>query len=375
MKHQLANIYHLGVKELLSLWRDPVMVIFIVYAFTLAVISGSKAVSGDVNNAPIAILDQDHSPLSQRIAMAFFPPRFKPAVLIEADQVDPSLDQGIYTFVMDIPPNFAKDVLAGRQPKIQLNIDATRMSQAFLGASYTQTIVMDEIRAWLATHRVNFELPVDLVVRYKFNPTQATVWFGAIVALVNQITMLALILTGAALIREKEHGTLEHLLVMPLTPFEIMMSKIWSNGLVVLVVTALSLKGIVQGVLHMPIAGSVGLFLAGVALHLFSVTALGILLGTVARTMPQMGLLMILTILPLQLLSGGNTPYQSMPEAVQIIMLAAPTTHFVAFAQAILLRGAGLEVVWGNFLALVAIGCVCFFSALALLRRSLAAAV
>jgi len=375
MKHQLANIYHLGVKELLSLWRDPVMVFFIIYAFTFAVISGSKAVAGDVKNAPIAILDQDHSPLSQRIAMAFFPPRFKPAELIEPEDVDPSLDQGLYTFVMDIPPNFAKDVLAGRQPKIQLNIDATRMSQAFLGASYTQTIVMDEIRAWLATHRVDFELPVNLVVRYKFNPTQATVWFGAIVALVNQITLLALILTGAALIREKEHGTLEHLLVMPLTPFEIMMSKIWSNGLVVLVVTALSLKGIVQGVLHMPIAGAVPLFLAGVALHLFSVTALGILLGTVARTMPQMGLLMILTILPLQLLSGGNTPYQSMPEAVQIIMQAAPTTHFVAFAQAILFRGAGLEVVWPNFLALVVIGCVCFFSALALLRRSLAAAV
>lgn len=371
---KLSNIFQLGIKELLSLWRDPVMVIFIIYAFTFAVISGSKATSGDVKNAPIAILDQDQSPLSQRIENAFFPPRFKPAVLIQAHEVDPALDAGTYTFVLDIPPNFARDVQAGKQPKIQLNIDATRMSQAFLGASYTQTIVMDEIRAYLQGHRTDTKPPVDLVVRYKFNPTQATVWFGAIVALVNQITMLAVILTGAALIREREHGTLEHLLVMPLTPFEIMMAKIWANGLVVLVVTALSLKGIVQGVLSMPIAGSVPLFLAGVALHLFSVTALGILIGTVARTMPQMGLLMILVIIPLQMLSGGNTPYQSMPEAVQFIMRAAPTTHFVAFAQAILFRGAGLEVVWRSFLALFIIGCIFFGSALALLRRSLSAA-
>ncbi len=372
---RVANIFHLGIKELLSLWRDPVMVIFIVYAFSLAVINGSKAIAGDVVNAPIAILDQDRSPLSRQIELAFFPPRFKPAVLIEPWEMDPALDAGTYTFILDIPPNFARDVVAGKQPKAQLNIDATRMSQAFLGASYTQTIVMDEVRAYLAGgHRVDLSPPVKLVTRYKFNPTQATMWFGAIVQLVNQITMLAMILTGAALIREREHGTLEHLLVMPLAPFEIMMAKIWSNGLVVLVATALSVQGIVQGSLAMPMAGSIPLFLAGVALHLYSVTSLGILIGTLARTMPQMGLLMILVILPLQMLSGGNTPYQSMPQFIQIIMQAAPTTHFVRFAQAILFRGAGLDVVWPSFLAEFVIGSFLLLAALSLLRKSLAAA-
>jgi ABC-2 type transport system permease protein len=192
--------------------------------------------------------------------------------------------------------------------------------------------------------------------------------------LINNITMLSVILTGAALIREREHGTLEHLLVMPLTPLEIMAAKVWANGLIVLLAAALSLRLVIQEILAMPIAGSVPLFLFGALLHLFSTTSLGIMLGTFARSMPQFGLLMLLVILPLQMLSGGNTPRESMPELVQAIMMLAPTTHFVSFAQAILYRGAGIDVVWGDFAVIVVIGVVFFSIALLRFRRSLAAA-
>jgi ABC-2 type transport system permease protein len=97
-------------------------------------------------------------------------------------------------------------------------------------------------------------------------------------------------------------------------------------------------------------------------------------LDTIARSMPQLGLLMILVIVPLQLLSGGATPYESMPQIVQTLMLAAPTTHFVSFAQAILYRGAGFDVVWPSFLAIIVIGAAFFLSALALFRSSLESA-
>jgi ABC-2 type transport system permease protein len=232
---------------------------------------------------------------------------------------------------------------------------------------------MDQVRTYLQQHLITPQTLDNLVLRYLFNPTQTTVWFGSIVQLVNQITLLCVILTGAALMREREHGTLEHLMVMPLEPFDVMMAKIWANGLVVLVMAALSLRFVVQGLLHMPIAGSVPLFLLGVSLHLFTVTALGILLGTIARTMPQMGLLVILVILPLQMLSGGNTPYQSMPKFIQVVMLGAPTTHFVRFAQAILFRGAGFDVVWRPFVAEFLIGSVCFMIASSQFRKSLSA--
>jgi ABC-2 type transport system permease protein len=191
--------------------------------------------------------------------------------------------------------------------------------------------------------------------------------------LINSITMLSIILTSAALIREREHGTIEHLLAMPLTPFEIMTAKVWAMGLVVAVVATASLVFVVQGLLGVPIGGSVGLFVLGMALHLFATTSMGIFLGTIARSMPQMGLLMIVVLLPLQMLSGGYTPRESMPEPVQNFMLVAPTTHFVSLAQAILYRGAGLGIVWPQFLALVGIGGVFFALALIRFRRTIGA--
>jgi ABC-2 type transport system permease protein len=284
--------------------------------------------------------------------------------------VDPGMDSGLYTCVIDIPPDFQRDVLASKQPQVQVNIDATQMSQAFIGASYIQNIISGEINNYVQGYRGDFELPIELAVRVKLNPNLTSTWFGSVMEIINNITMLSIILTGAALISEREHGTLEHLLAMPLTPFEIMASKVWANGLVVLVATALSLMFIVQGLLQVPIAGSVLLFLFGAMLHLFSTTSLVIFLGTLARSMPQLGLVMILVILPLQMLSGGVTPRESMPEIVQNIMLFTPTAHFVSFAQGILYRGTGLDVVWLSFLAVIGIGAAFFIIALAMFRKT-----
>jgi len=176
--------------------------------------------------------------------------------------------------------------------------------------------------------------------------------------IINNVTMLSIILSGAAVIREREHGTLEHLLVMPVKPLEIVLSKILANGSIVLIAATLSLLIVVQYVLQVPIKGSLALFVAGAGLHLFATTSLGIFLGTVARTMPQLGLLFILTVLPLQMLSGGITPYESMPDIIQNLMLAAPTTHFVSLSQAILYRGAGWSVIWPQYVILTLIGSV-----------------
>jgi ABC-2 type transport system permease protein len=206
----------------------------------------------------------------------------------------------------------------------------------------------------------------------RFNPELDRAWFGGVMEIINMVTMLSIVLTGAALIREREHGTIEHLLVMPVTPAQIMMAKVWSMGLVVLCATAFSLLFVVEGLLHVPIEGSRTLFLALALLHLFSTTSMGIFLATIARAMPQFGLLLMLTIMPLQLLSGGVTPRESMPELAQQLMLAAPTTHFVAASQAILYRGAGLSVIWPRLLAIAAIGAILFGIALMRFRKTLA---
>ena len=371
MRHSLQNIFYLGVKELRSLRRDTMMLVLIVFAFSGQIYLTATGVPESLHKAPIAIVDEDRSPLSARIGHAFYPPHFLAPDVIAPYAGDAGLDAGRYTFVLDIPPHFQRDVLAGRAPSIQLNVDATRMSQAFIGNSYVQTIVNGEAAAFARGPSAAASLPAGLEVRVLFNPNLSAVWFGSVMEVLNSITMLSIVLTGAALIREREHGTIEHLLVMPLTPFEIMLAKVWAMALVVVVVAMASLLFVVRGLLDVPIQGSTALFVAGMFLHLFATTSMGIFLGTVARSMPQMGLLMLIILLPLQMLSGGLTPRESMPALAQNLMLAAPTTHFVALAQAILYRGAGFSVVWPRFLALSGIGGVFFVLALARFRNTI----
>ncbi len=368
---RLANIRRLGIKELWSLWRDPMMLVLIVYTFTVSVYTAATAIPETLHQAAIAIVDEDQSPLSARIASAFYPPYFAPPRMVSLEAVDPGMDQGQFTFVLNIPPSFQRDVLAGKNPEIQLNVDATRMSQAFVGSGHIQQVVLGEVAEFVQGSRAQAGLPIELATRMRFNPSLERSWFGAIMEIISLVTMLSIILTGAALIREREHGTIQHLLVMPVTPTEIMLSKVWSMGLVVLVAAALSLAFVVQGLLNVPIEGSIALFLAGAALHLFATTSMGIFLATLARSMPQFGLLLLLTLVPMQMLSGGTTPYENMPELVQVIMLAAPTTHFVALGQAILYRSAGLDVVWPQFAALLVIGTLFFVISLRRFRSAL----
>lgn len=368
---KLANIFNLGIKEFRSLGRDYAMLILIAWAFTLGVYSSATGVPETLHHAPIAVVDEDQSQLSSRIVNAFQAPYFRTPEMIGHAQMDRGMDTGLYTFTLDIPPDFQRDVLAGRQPAVQVNVDATQTAQAFSGAGYIQNIIATEVREFVSRYRSEPGMPAELAVRMEFNPNLTQAWFGAVMEVINQITMLSIILTGAALIREREHGTVEHLLVMPLTAFEIMLAKVWSMGVVVLAAAALSLQLVVRGWLDVPISGSLGLFLLGAALHLFATTSMGIFLGTVARSMPQLGLLVILTLMPLQILSGGTTPRESMPELVQNIMLFAPTTHFVSLAQAILFRGAGLAIVWPQLLAIIGIGAAFFCGALWRFRRTI----
>ncbi len=369
---KISNIFWLGLKELRSFSHDFVLLGLVIYAFSLAIISQAQSSSQEVHNASIAVVDEDHSELSRRITHAFLPPYFKPPRAIAERDIVPLMNNGTYTFVIDIPPHFQRDVLGGRQPVIQVNVDATAMVQAGIGAGYAQQIITREINDFVSRTEGLPLPPVNLAVRIAFNPNITTAWFISVMGIINNVTMLAIILAGAAIVREREHGTMDHLLVMPLTPFEIAMSKVWANGLVIVIAVGLSLYLVVQMVLGVPIAGSVPLFMIGVAIYLFFATSIGIFLGTVARSMPQLGLLFMLVFLPMNLLSGSNTPLESMPPWLATIMQASPSTHFVSFAQSILYRGAGFGVVWPQFLAVAVIGGL--FFGLALWRfRSVAA--
>lgn len=367
---RFSHTLRLGLKELTSLRHDSVLLLFLLYAFSVAIYMPAAGSVIGVHNASVAVVDEDHSLLSRKLSEALQPPEFQPAVPLAPERLDQAMDSGQYTFVINVPVNFQSDLLAGRSPELQINVDATAMSQAFMGAGYIGRIFERELLEY--GQRANAQSPIAINAKALFNPNLEGGWFLAVIQIVNNITILAIILTGTALLREREHGTLDHLLVLPLTALEIMLAKIASNALVVVICTWISLVVVVKGALGVPLSGSMGLFLAVTALYLFASTALGIFLATLARSTPQFGLLAIPVIIPMLLLSGGSTPLDSMPQWLQWVMQGSPSTHFVSLGAAILFRDARWTVVWPDILALAVIGLVFFSVALARFRRSLA---
>ena len=366
----LVNIYHLTVKELRSIRADPMMLVLVAYTFSLAVYTVATGASTEAKDLTVGVVDEDRSELSRSLLNALNPPLFKPPVIITANEIDADMNNGRLIFALEIPPRFQADLLAGREASLQLNVDATALAQAGNGAVYIKAIIAKEIANFQAGREAAVSVPVNVVTHAKFNPNLYAYWFSSVMQVVNNITMLAVILTGAALIREREQGTVEHLLVMPVVPAEIMLSKIIANGLVILIAAALSLNLVVQWWLKVPIAGSLSLFIAGATLYALTVAALGILLGTIATTMGQFALLAAPVLLVMQLLSGGATPMESMPVWLQYVMrIISPTPHFVAFSQAVLYRGADLAIVWPLLAAMAAIGSVYFAFALSRFRR------
>lgn len=367
----LLNILWLGLKELRSLLSDYVMVLFVIYAFTMAIYVQATGTSNEVNNASIAFVDEDGSALSKELINSFYPPRFQLPEVIQAREVEDAMDRGRFMFVVVIPQQFENDLRADRNPEIQLSIDATAMQQAGIGAGYIKNIINDRVSSFMKRTDDSNEPSVRLVVRKLFNPNGISSWFTSVVAIINQITLLTVVLTGAAVIREREHGTLEHLLVMPLNSNEIALAKVWANGLVILIATAASLYFVVIRALEVPFAGSFALWFAGVILYLFFATALGIFLGTISRTMAQFALLIILVIVVLQMLSGGSTPVESQPIWLQYMSFFLPSRHFVSFSQIIIYRGGGFNAVWSQFLVVAAIGLGFFYYSLKLFRKSI----
>lgn len=370
LRLHLANIFRLMIKELRSFRSDPIMMALVVYSFTIAIYAAATGASTEATNLSVAIVDEDHSDLSRRIADGLTPPTFQPAVQIAATEIDAMMDSQRVSYVIEIPPKFEADIRAGRQAFVQIDVDATAAAQAFNGMTYIQNVINDYVTQFI-TGREGGSAPLaKVVIQAKFNPNLKSSWFTSVMQIISNLTMITVILTGAALIREREQGTVEHLLVMPVVPSEIMLSKILANGVVIVIAAGLSLVFVVRWWLQVPITGSILLFLGGSCFYVFTVAALGIALGTIASTMAQFGLLSIPVLLVMMLLSGSTTPMESMPVwLAQVMNVISPTPHFVVFAQDVLYRGADFPIVWTEILATFVIGSVYFGVALYRFRR------
>ena len=320
------NLLTLIGKELRSLLADPILILLIAYMFTGMVIAMSQS-NTDIRNAAVAIIDEDRSPFSRRLADAIRPPYFRAPVAIERSEADAAMNRGDYVFILEIPPNFERDLLQNRAPEILLNIDATRMNQGGIGSAYLGQIFTREIRATLNTPAA--APPVQPVIRTRYNPNAENAYQMPVTALGNAILLLLLLLVGAAVIREREHGTIEHLLVMPVN-------------------------------------GTLPNHLLGAATYLFSIASLAIMIATLTPSLQQYSLLMLPLFIIMNLFSGATTSRSNMPELARAISEYWPSTQYAIYNQSIIFRGADLHELWPQLLNMGATGLL--FLGLALIR-------
>jgi ABC-2 type transport system permease protein len=354
-------------KEMLQLFRDVPIVVFLVYSFTLAIYITGNGLRSQLHNASLAVYDADHSFSSRELIHKFQAPFFR----LEGEIADPQeglrlLDRGKAMAILEIPPRFHEQLVAGEPTAVQLLVDTTNSPQGLSAASYAARIVarfgQETALARVGSSEESSQnLPViENDQRVWYNPDQNEAWFESIEHLLRQITIFAILLPAAALVREKERGTVEQLLVSPLTPLQIMLPKVLSMTVVILCATAVGLFGIMQPVFGVPIKGSIVLFFGLTALFVFTTAGMGLAAATLARNQAQVGMMTLFVVAPMLLLSGLMAPMEAMPEWVRHLMVLSPLRYFVEITQGILLKGAGLKILWDSVLAMAVLGAALF---------------
>lgn len=375
----LRRLRAMSWKELLQLWRDPVLLFFIVYAFTADIYNAGSGVTLQLNNAAFAVLDTDRSAASRELAARFQPPHFNPVgQLAREGQGLTLLDDGQALFVLDIPAGFERDLARGGTPAVQMQVDASNSVLATLAtADAAQIVARYGLESGVArlglggggSGSLSGVPVIQNAPRVWFNPNQNDAWFMAISELLNVITVFAILLPAAAMVREKERGTIEQLIVSPLTPFQVMAPKVLAMTLVILLATALALAGILVGVFGVPFRGSLPLFFLATTMYVIALSGLGLYIATMTRNLAQASMLSILVLAPMIFLSGAWTPPEAMPLVARWLMVISPLYYYIDVAYGIILKGAGLDVLWKGFLGIAVLGSVAVGLGLRRFRR------
>jgi ABC-2 type transport system permease protein len=349
-------------KEILQLGRDLPLLLFLLYSFSLAVYVSGVGLTMQLQNADLVVHDGDHSFSSRELIHRFQPPYFR----LQGEVADPRdglrrLDEGKTMVLLDIPPRFHEALASGEPTAVQLLVDTTNAPQGLSAAGYAAQIAArfgsEAGLAFLGLSSSQGAMPtITSAHRVWFNPTQDEAWFQSIAHLLRMVTVFAVLLPAVALVREKERGTVEQLLVSPLSPLQIMLSKVLAMSAVILLCAAIAVYGVLQPVFHVPMKGPAWLFFALTGLHVFTTSGFGLVAATVTRNQAQVGMVTLFLVGPMMLLSGVTTPYESMPPWVQTMMAFSPLRYYIDVTYGVLLKGAGLDVLWQPVITMAFLG-------------------
>ena len=362
-------------KELLQLARDTLLVLAVLFLFTIDIMTAG-GIKMDLNKANVVVRDMDHSLASRELIYRFRPPYFQlGGEILDQNEGARLLDQGKALMALDIPPRFQHDLIQGRPTEVQVRVDTSNTVLGTLAASYSGQII-GQYGFDAALQRMGLtgeglaDVPM-LVDRHRvwYNPNQKDSWFMSISELLTVITVLAMMLPAAAAVREKERGTIEQLLVSPLTPVQILLPKVIAMTLVILLGTALSIGLIIHGVFHVPMKGSLTLFFTVTAMYTFAMSGLGLFVSTMSRNLAQAAMMIIMIMMPIILLSGAWTPPEAMPVGIRQAMYISPLYYYIEVSYGILLKGAGIKILWDSLLGLGLLGSLVFSFGVLRFRR------
>lgn len=377
-KSWLRRLSVMTHKEVLQFLRDPILMLILVYAFILGVRNAGTSVSMQIEHAPIAFIDNDRTPASRELIHRFQEPWFAPKGVISGGREGQKLlDSGKVMAVLDIPPQFEQSLLRGDPESVQLQLDASNSSIAEIVEGYASQVVAPLARAYglesLNISPSSSNLPPGLIDSHRiwFNPNVLDAWFQSVSQLIQVITMLALLLPAAAMVREKERGTIEQLTVSPLSPLQIILPKVISMTIAIIIGCCLSLFIVIGPMFHVPMKGSMALFFFVTAIYVFSMTGIGVFIASISRNLAQVGLLSIMLLTPMIYLSGKFTPPEAMPPALLVVMFIQPTYYYLNIVFGILLKGAGWQILWQQILIMTALGSVIFLAAMRRFKKQM----
>ncbi len=346
----LLRIRRMVIKELRQLFRDPKTKRIIFVSPVLQLILFGYAVNTDVRNVATFVVDHDRTELSRRVVDAFTASGYFRVVGTSDRSADvgAALDHGRAAVGLEIPAGFTRDLVAGRAPAIQLVVDGTNSNTATVASGYAAKIAQ-ELGARLAAARgAPRRAGVELRARAWFNPSLESRVYNVPAVIGVIVLLMSLLLTAMAVVREREMGTLEQLMVSPLTPGEIMLGKTLPVAGVALVQLAL-VTTVALLWFHVPLRGSVAALLLAALLFILAGLSMGLLISTWSNTQQEAFLAMFLFILPAIILSGFLYPVDTMPALFQKLTLLNPLRHFLEVVRSIFLKGAGIRELWQQF--------------------------
>jgi ABC-2 type transport system permease protein len=373
--HELLAVI---VKEFLQLRQDKKMIPAMVIGPIVQLLALGYAANLDVTHVPMVLVDQDRSPASRNLVERFTGAGTFDLVGAEDGPaaIDPWLVEGRAQIALVIDSGYGEAAAGGRAPKVQVIADGTDANSSGLGLGYAAQIISGAGAEMVAARRVpgsdrTTAGRYELIPRVWYNPDLKSRWFYVPAVIAMVLILVTMILPSMAVVREKEIGTLEQLSVTPLKSWQLVLGKL-IPFLVLGLLDMLLITGLVTGLFHVPLRGS--LLVLGFLTFLFLLTTLGLglLVSTMVRTMQQaMGLCVFVLMVPMIYLSGLIFPVENMPRGFQIASYVIPVKYYANVLRGVFLKGSGLDVLWPEGLALLGIGLTVLTAASLRFRKSL----